>query len=122
MAKVKLEEYHDLSSLRSVEDKIIMFKETPVLFTNLRITQEEERYGRKKNKVREVKYINADVYGYNRNGEFLGIFDSDFVKHLLLMYDLLKMRKNYLEFIKGLELIQNKEAELNEPDIVKAIP
>lgn len=123
IVKIKVENYHHLDKLRAVKNQPIMFDRAKVImFTDVKVVTEQETYGRKNNKVHDVKYLYCQCYGYNNDGEFLGTYDEEFIRRILLMYDLLKMRRIYLDFLKQLESIQALEAKLNEPDIVKAIP
>lgn len=126
MARVKIKTYSEsnLHALYNLNNKLVMDNTANgmIIFKDVKITTEEETYGRRKNKTRQVQYIECEVLGYNRNGKFIGAFDESTVKHILSFYDLYNMRRLYLDHIEALEAMQAKEAELNEPDIVKAIP
>ena len=115
MAKIKLQSYHDLSKIQSVENKIIMADSQLFIISSVQVTEEEETYGRKNNKIRKVQYLNLNMHGYNPDGEFIGVFDEQFITHLLLMYDVLKMLKKYRNFKKAQNAMEAKVTALNNP-------
>ena len=118
MARVKVKVYSEsnVDSLHNIANKLIMNDQANgmMLFRDVKIIKEEEHYGRKKNKVRVNIFVECEVLGYNRNGKFVGAFDKDTVSRILLMYDLYKMRRLYLDHIEALEAMQAEEAKLNE--------
>jgi hypothetical protein len=121
--KIKLSKGDDISTLRSVENKLLMTAQgVIVMFTGVHITEEEERYGRKNNKTRQVRYLNCTLHGYNSKGELLGTHDTFQTEYIVRRYDLFAIRRKYLDHIKALEAMQVLEEQYNEPDFVKAEP
>ena len=68
------------------------------------------------------KYLQCIIYGWNGDGEFVGTFDEDVSRRYLENYNLMNMRKTYLEFEKQYLAMSAKEEQLNTPDFVKAEP
>lgn len=116
MAKIKLNNYIDLGSVRSVENKLLLHSQDHhmLLITNVKQVTETETYGRKNNKTREVKYIECVMYGWNRKGEFVGTYE-DYTAQRFLEYDLYQLRKNYLEFQLQWKAMHEKLTALNNP-------
>ena len=114
----------DISAVRNVENKLLMFSQANrmILITGVQVITETETYGRKKNKTRQVKYLQCIIYGWNGDGEFVGTFDEDVSRRYLENYNLMNMRKNYLEFEKQYLAMSAKEEQINTPDFVKAEP
>jgi hypothetical protein len=123
MVKIKLNSLIDLSALKFVENKLIMFSGAHrlLLITDVKVVTEQETYGRKKNKTRQVKYVLCNVHGWNNQGEFTGTYDQ-YLASQYLQYDLLHLRKNYIEFQKQWEALHALHEKITEPDFVKAVP
>jgi len=122
--KIKVTSSIDLSDLRAVNNKLLLLggSHQLLMISGLKVTTEDETYGRKMNKTRKVKYVHCSIYGYNMDGEFMGTYDEDSVGFYLRHYSFLNMRKNYLEMKKRWEAMHALEEKINEPDFVKAIP
>jgi hypothetical protein len=122
--KIKVNPLIDISAVRNVENKLLMFSQANrmILITGVKVTTETETYGRKKNKTRQVKYLQCIIYGWNGDGEFVGTFDEDVSRRYLENYNLMNMRKTYMEFEKQYLAMSAKEEQLNTPDFVKAVP
>ena len=122
MARILVNSLIDTSALRAVRNKLLLFSDSHqlIMITDVKITEEEVTSGRKK-KTKKVNVINCTIHGYNSNGEFVGTFD-DYTTGQFLRYDLLHLRKNYLEMKKRWEAMHALEEKINQPDFVKAIP
>lgn len=123
MARILINSLIDTSALRAVRDKLLLFggSHQLIMITDVKVTEEEVTYGRKKNKTKKAGVLYCTIYGYNCDGEFIGTFD-DYTTERYLRYDLLHLRKNYLEMKKRWEAMHALEEKINEPDFVKAIP
>ena len=116
MAKIKLTRYIDLASLRSVENKPLMFSGVNrlLMITGIKIVEVTETYGRK-NKTRNVQYLICTIYGWNDKGEFVGTYDDEVTERYLEAYDVLQLRKNYISFKKQWDAMHAKFTALNNP-------
>ena len=116
MTKIKLNKYIDVSSIKNVQNQLLLFSRDHhmLLITGVKVTQGTETYGRKNNKTRDVEYLQCTMYGWNAKGDFVGVYDEDTTKRYL-EYDLLEMRKNYLEFKKQWNAMHAKCTALNNP-------
>lgn len=113
IVKIKTNGY-DTSALRAVNNKLIMHKSHLFLFTDVKVTTEEETYGRKKNKTRNVEMVQCQLHGWNKDGEFMGVFEESYIKTLVSQFDILALRKNYIEFQKKFEAMTALEKKYNE--------
>ena len=116
MVKFKLTKYIELASLKAVENQLLIFSgdHHMLLITGVKVTKGTETYGRKNNKTRDVEYLQCTMYGWNGKGEFVGTYDSETVKRYL-EYDLLHLRKNYIEFKKQWTAMHAKCTAVNNP-------
>ena len=123
MVKIKIGKKESITELRSIENKLLMTSQgTVVMVTGVKTTLETETYGRRMNKTRQVRYLHCTLHGYNTKGDFRGTHDKQQTEHVIRMYGLYAIRRNYLDHIKALEAMQALEAKINEPDFVKAEP
>jgi ribosomal protein L7/L12 len=115
--KIKLNKYIDVSSIKNVENQLLMFSRDHhmLLITGVKVTQGTETYGRKDNKTRDVQYLECTIYGWNGKGDFIGVYDENTAERYLENYDLLEMRKNYLEFKKQWSAMHAKCTAVNNP-------
>ena len=114
MVKLKLNGYIQMNVVRAMEDKILLFNgsHSMILINDVQVTEEEETYGRKGNKTRQVQYLQCKVYGYNPSGKFLGVHDEETARRYL-EYDLFNLRKNYLDLKEQWQVMGKLEKELN---------
>lgn len=113
--RIKLNRYIDLSAVRAVENKLLLFNgdHHMLMITDVKTTTGDETYGRKNNKTRQVEYLQCQIYGYNSSGEFVGTHDKSTVERYL-EYNLFHLRKNYLEFKKQWEAMTALEEKINK--------
>lgn len=103
-----------MSAVRAMENKLLLFSGSHQMFliADVSVTEEEETYGRKLNKTRQVEYLHCQIYGYNSDGQFLGTHDEDGSRRFL-EYDLFPLRKNYLDLHKQWQVMGTLEKTLN---------
>ncbi len=114
--RIELTKYMDLPSIKSVENKLLLFAgaHMMLLITGVRVENTTITYGRKMNKTRKVRFLYFIMYGWNKNGDFVGVYDHDTAERYL-EYDLLHLRKNYLEFEKQWTAMHKKQTAVNNP-------
>jgi ribosomal protein L7/L12 len=117
MVRIKLNSSISLSTLKCVENQLLMFSgaHRMLMISNIRVEDTEEVYGRRMNKTRQVQYLYCILYGWNEKGEFVGTYDHEVTERYLETYDFLHMRKNYLEFKKQWTAMHAKCTALNNP-------
>ena len=107
-----------------VENKLLMYSQSNrmIMFTDVSFTKETETYGRKKNKSREVEFLQCKMHGWNQDGEFTGTYSAEQVLFVLNHYHLMHMLKTMIEFEKQYLAMKALHDELTTPDIVQAVP
>ena len=125
LVKIKVKSMlNSVNDIKSVENKLLLGGENHrlIMFTDVKVVTEEETYGRKNNKTRNVRYMYCKLHGWNNDGDFTGHYSEELVSFYLRNYSILRLRRNYLDFKKQLDAMLAVEEKYNEPDFVKAIP
>ncbi len=104
------------STLRSLEGKMIMFygQGQLIFFTDLKFEIIPETKHTIFGKItRNVTYLTGGkFYGYNDNGDFVGTHSDDQIDHIIRCYDLMALRKRYIEFERAHKALLDKADEI----------
>lgn len=125
IVKINLNEIHypesAISNIRAVQNQILMYESFPrlLIFTDLSIKEFEETYGRRKNKTKKVRELYCRLIGWNYKGDFVGDYGSEEIKKVLNHFDILSMRKTFLEFQKQYNAMLEYHENLTTPDFLK---
>lgn len=113
--KIKINKHIDLTAIKAVENKMLMSYDHNhlILINNVRTGTEEE--ATKRGKKIEVEYLYCDMYGWNSKGEFVGTSDTSDGKDFLEQFDILQLRKNYIEFERQWTMMHEKQERLVKP-------
>lgn len=105
---------NEVSTLRSLEGKMIMFYGWGKLmfFTGLKFEVIEEPAFFGLTTTKSVYMTGGKFYGYNEAGEFVGVYEDDQIEFTLRHYNLWELRKQYLKFEKAHTAMLDKMDEL----------
>lgn len=112
--KVEIHSKTNWDALYNLNNKLVMDNSANgmMIFRDVKHIEEEETYGRRKNKTRTKYFIECELLGYNRNAKLIGAFDENTLKRILMFNDVYKMRRLYLDHIEALEVMQAKESNI----------
>lgn len=105
---------NNASTLRALEGKPIMFygQGMVIFFTDLKIEVIPETSGLFYKTTHNVTYLTGGkFYGYNNDGDFVGTYDDEQINHFL-RYDLMALRRRYLDFEKAHKALLDKMDEI----------
>ena len=123
MVRIKMSSKLPVDTLKILENKLLMFDRNSdvIMFTNVEIISDNEKYGLKKNKTRKVNYLQCKLYGFDKKDEQIFEHKEDFVKTVLTLFNITEMRYNYLDHLKELNAMQEFEKKLNEPSYMENV-
>ena len=112
-----------LSQLITVKMQMLALSSTNkthlMIITDFETIEVEKKhwYGTRK----KIMLTAIDLFGWNTEGKFWGLHDDEAIKKMFWLFDLYKLRQNYVDNIKlpiealGFEIIKkSKEEELNK--------
>lgn len=104
--------------LRSLEEQMLMFHGEGLLFFShlkFEVVPEVKRHGLlfgSKKTVNVTYLVGGSFFGYNDDGEFLGVYDADKIKYIIQSYDLMALRKRYIKLEKAQKALLDKIDEI----------
>lgn len=100
--KLKLNSYIDTGAIRSLQNEFLLLESQCMIFMikHVKFNTQEETFGRKKKKTRNVQYLTCEIVTWSESGHFISSFDA-FNTRRLLERNLMNMRRSYIDFRTG---------------------
>ena len=122
MVRFKLNSKLPIDTLQKLGNKLLLFQSSIIMFSDVQIELEKEKYGIRKKKTRNVSYLKCKLYVYNAvTADVEEINNEHYIKTILSLFDISEMRCDYLTHIKELKVMQSLEEKYNEPSYMEKV-